>query len=388
VQQHFVPICHETESADAVAELSQLKNRRRLLVVGTGLIGTSVALAARAAGYDVWLDDRDDDRLSMAVSVGAGQRRDADLDEVDIAVAAVPPAAVGSVVHGLISSSLGSTVTHLASVQSEPQREVEALNPGCAAFVGSHPIAGRERSGPHHASAELFAQRPWIVCPTAHSGAAAIAAVSELAEACGAVVTVMSAASHDALLARLSHVPQLLASALAGSLVGLDRGEAALAGTGLRDTSRLADSDAAMWAEIVAANPAAVAHALHEVLDPLTALITILATSGPEESATAVRELVTRGRQGRDLLAGKHGQAAIRWASVSVVVPDEPGALARLLVDAADAQVNVEDIRVDHSPGQPLGVVELDVAPDHGESLERALAALGWTASASPPPLH
>lgn len=360
--------------------------RPRLLVVGTGLIGTSVALAARAAGYDVWLADRDADRLSMAVSVGAGQRRDASLDRVDIAVAAVPPAAVAAVVHQLISSSVAGTITHLASVQSDPQAEVEASDPGCTSFVGSHPIAGRERSGPHHAAAELFAQRPWIVCPTDHSGAAAVAAVSTLATACGAVVTVMSAAAHDGLLARLSHVPQLLASALAGSLVGLDRGEVALAGTGLRDTSRLADSDAELWAEIVAANPVAVAGALREVIDPLTALVTLLETSGPGESARAVRELVMRGRRGRELLAGKHGQKPVRWASVSVVVPDEPGALARLLVDAADAEVNVEDIRVDHSPGQPLGVVELDVAPAHGESLERALAARGWTASANPPP--
>jgi prephenate dehydrogenase len=276
-------------------------------------------------------------------------------------------------------------VTHLASVQGDPQLQVESLDPGSVGFVGSHPIAGRERSGPHHASADLFAQRPWVICPTEHSSADAIAAVSALAAACGAVVTVMSAAEHDALLARLSHVPQLLASALAGSLVGLDRHEAALAGTGLRDTSRLADSDAAMWGEIVAANPAAVAAALRTVVEPLTALIDVLESADAQAATGAVAELVQRGRQGRDLMAGKHGQRAVRWDTVSVVVPDEPGKLARLLADAAAADVNVEDIRVDHSPGQPFGVVELDVAPDHGESLERDLLARGWTASASSP---
>jgi prephenate dehydrogenase len=210
--------------------------------------------------------------------------------------------------------------------------------------------------------------------------------VSALATACGGLVTVMSAVDHDALLSRLSHVPQLVASALAGSLVGLDRSEAALAGTGLRDTSRLADSDPALWGDIVAANPAAVATALRAVIDPLAELAEILDRSEPTESAAAVRELVARGRQGRSLLAGKHGLAAVRWASLSVVVPDEPGALARLLVDAAAAQVNVEDIRVDHSPGQPLGLVELDVAPERAHSLEQALVARGWTATANPPP--
>jgi prephenate dehydrogenase len=359
--------------------------RRRLLVVGTGLIGTSVALAARAAGYHVWLDDLDAERLAMAISVGAGDQRPADLAGVDIAVAAVPPASVGRVVHALISSGVAATITHLASVQNQPQLEVEASDPGFDGFVGSHPVAGRERSGPHHASAELFAQRPWIVCPTSHSSQAALAAVTELAEACGAVVSVMSALAHDALLARLSHVPQLVASALAGSLLGLDRHDVGLAGTGLRDTSRLADSEAALWAEIVAANPHAVADALRLVVDPLLALADVLDAADSPRSAGAVHDLVARGRQGRDLLAGKHGQVAIRWASVSVVVPDEPGALARLLVDAADSQVNVEDIRVDHSPGQPLGVVELDVAPALGESLAQALVTRGWAASANAP---
>jgi prephenate dehydrogenase len=99
--------------------------RPRLLVVGTGLIGTSVGLAAVAAGYDVWLEDRDPDRLSVAVSVGAGRPRPGDLDRVDIAVAAVSPASVGQVVHELISSSIASTVTHVASVQSDPQLQVE-----------------------------------------------------------------------------------------------------------------------------------------------------------------------------------------------------------------------------------------------------------------------
>jgi prephenate dehydrogenase len=356
-----------------------------LLVVGTGLIGTSVALAARGAGYQVWLDDREPERLATALTLGAGERWPADGEVVDLAVAAVPPVAVPPVTAHLLRSGVAQTVTHLASVQYEPQRKIESQGVDLTRFVGSHPIAGRERSGPHHASADLFAQRPWIVCPTEHSAPAAIAAVRELAELCGGVVTVMPAAEHDALLGRLSHVPQLLASALAAGLVGLDRTEVALAGAGLRDTSRLADSEAELWADIVAANPLAVAAALRATIDPLAKLITLLEEGPVEASAAAVTDLVHRGHQGRALLAGKHGQQAVRWATVSVVVPDEAGRLARLLADAAAAGVNVEDIRVDHSPGQPLGVVELDVAADRGERLERDLTARGWAATASAP---
>jgi prephenate dehydrogenase len=360
--------------------------RPRLLVVGAGLIGTSLALAARAAGYDVWLDDRERDRLAMAVSMAAGRPRDQAMPAVDVAVAAVPPAAVASVVRELSSSGVAATITHTASVQYQPQVEIEASQQELRQFVGSHPIAGRERSGPHHASAELFTRRPWIVCPTQRSAPAALAAVVELATACGGIVTEMSATEHDALFAQLSHVPQLLASGLAGSLQGLGRDQVALAGTGLRDTTRLADSDPSLWAEIVAANAQPVAAALREVLGPLNRLIEVLDRGNQVEASEAVGDLIGRGRQGRALLAGKHGHRPVRWASVSVVVPDEPGALAQLLVDAAQAQVNVEDIRVDHSPGQPFGIVELDVAPARGESLEIALRTRGWTASTSPAP--
>jgi prephenate dehydrogenase len=354
---------------------------QRVLVVGTGLIGTSVGLAAGAAGYQVFLSDADPARQSLAESVGAGRGYQAAFGSVDVAVAAVPPTKVALVVDELIRSGIASTLTHVSSVQHQPQLEVELLQPGFAGFVGSHPIAGRERSGPHHASAELFRERPWVVCPTESSSAAAVAAVVALARACGAVVSELSAAAHDVVLARLSHLPQLLASALAGSILGLGRNEIALAGTGLRDTSRIADSDPGLWAEIVSANPEAIATALASVIEPLAGLQRALAAG--EDATTAVRELVERGRAGRDLLAGKHGQAAVRWATVSVVLPDEPGRLARLLADAAAGGVNVEDIRVDHSPGQPLGIVELDVAPGSGALLEAGLAERGWRASAS-----
>jgi prephenate dehydrogenase len=142
----------------------------------------------------------------------------------------------------------------------------------------------------------------------------------------------------------------------------------------------------ALWAEIVSANPKSVAAALRGVVEPLERLIAVLDHASAHEAAAAVGELVRAGHHGRELMAGKHGQRAVRWATVAVVVPDEPGKLARLLADAASAKINVEDIRVDHSPGQPLGLVELDVEPAASGSLELALRDRGWTATASLPP--
>jgi prephenate dehydrogenase len=355
----------------------------RLLVVGTGLIGTSVGLAATAAGYQVCLANRDPSRLAVAVEVGAGEPWDGS-SPVDLAVVALPPAIVAAETDRLMRAGVASTITHVSSVQLQPQLEVEALIGAWTGFVGSHPIAGKERSGPHHGSADLFVDRPWVVCPTISSSAAATDAVEALARACGARVSQMPAADHDALLARLSHAPQLVASALAAALVGLDRGEVALAGSGLKDTSRIADSDPHLWAEIITANPEGVAHALSAVLEPLIALRDGLSAGRP--SADAVRALVERGREGRELLAGKHGRAAVRWATVTVNVPDEPGGLARLLADAADAGVNVEDIRVDHSPGVAVGLIDLDVAPGRADELAEALESRGWRADGNEPP--
>jgi prephenate dehydrogenase len=374
VPTRCAPICRATDVAG--------NGSGRLLVVGTGLIGTSVGLAARAAGYEVLLANRDPARLGVAVELGAGQPWDGS-STVDLAVVGLPPAVLAAEIGRLQEAGVAATITHVCSVQLQPQLEVEARIGGWSGFVGSHPIAGRERSGPHHATADLFQDRPWVVCPTPTSSNAAADAVAALAAGCGARVSRMAAAEHDALLARLSHAPQLVASALAAALVGLDPDDVALAGSGLRDTSRIADSDPHLWAEIVEANPDGVAAALDAVLEPLVALRAELgAAAAPGD---AVRALVERGRAGRQLLAGKHGQAAVRWATVSVVVPDEPGALARLLADAAASGVNVEDIRIDHSPGVPLGLIDLDVAPGRSQQLAATLEQRNWRATGTEP---
>jgi prephenate dehydrogenase len=357
----------------------------RLLVIGSGLIGTSVALAAGAAGWQVWIDDIDADRLRVATTLGAGSSWQPRRERVDLAVVAAPPSITGEVAAAVIRTGLATTVTHVCSIQAPPRRYLETTAAPTDRFLGSHPIAGRERSGPHHASADLFRERPWIVCPASDTAPDAVAMVERLAADCGGLVTRMSEAEHDALLARLSHVPQLVASALAGSLTGLAVGDVALAGSGLRDTSRLADSDPALWTEIVEGNRPAVAVALRGVLGPLGELLDAL-EAGSETAADQVRALLEAGRAGRSLLGGKHGSVAVRWATVSVVVPDSPGKLARLLADAASCGVNVEDIRVDHAPGQPIGMVELDVRPDGRETLQHALDGHGWTVTSSPAP--
>ncbi len=350
----------------------------RLLVVGTGLIGTSVALAVRAAGGQVLLSDADPRRLATAVAAGAGEPLEpgAELD-VDVVLVAVPPRLVGAVAADQLRLTHRATVTHVSSVQALPQREVEASGEDLTRFVGGHPIAGRELSGPVHASADLFTERPWVLTPTAAAAPPAIDTVRALARACGARPTVLDASTHDALFAQLSHVPQVVASALAASIATMSAADAALAGTGLRDTTRLADSDPDLWAEIITANPAPVAAGLREVAEPLLRLADVL--DQDTDAGSAVRSLLERGQAGRALLPGKHGGAPIEVRWVQVVIPDEPGALARLLGDVAAERVNLEDLRVEHAPGQPLGIAEISVLPAAYERLGDALARRGWT---------
>ena len=219
-----------------------------------------------------------------------------------------------------------------------------------------------------------------MVTPTFSSSQEAVDAVLMLVRTCGARPTLLDAETHDALFARLSHVPQLVASALAGSITGLSGDDAALAGTGLRDTTRLAESDPGMWAEIIAANAAPVAGGLRAVAEPLLHLAEALDRG--DDPGPAVRALLDSGRAGRALLPGKHGGAPVEVRLVQVVVPDEPGALARLLSDVAAESVNLEDLRVEHAPGQPLGIAEVSVLPGAYDSLVTALTARGWTVTA------
>lgn len=353
---------------------------RSVHVVGTGLIGTSIGMAAQSAGIAVTLFDRDAGRLARAAAMGAGEPAE-ELEAADVAIVAVPPRTVPVVVAGQVRSDLARTVTHVASVQAQPLLEIEALLGEAARFVGSHPVAGREQSGPDAATADLFRDRAWVLCPAPYSSPDALRDVEQLAVACRARPVRMDADAHDELLAKLSHVPQLVASSLAASVADLPAELVALAGSGLRDTTRLADSDVQLWTEIISANPAAVRLALADVAAGLAALGASLDQGDRDAISGSVADLLSRGRAGRAKLPGKHGQQPTPWATVSVVVPDRPGALAELLAAVAGHGVNLEDLRVEHAPGQPEGAAELAVAPDAQARLVSALRSDGWSVS-------
>jgi prephenate dehydrogenase len=353
------------------------------VVIGAGLIGTSVALALSARGTRGWLADADPAAARLARDIGAGEL----LPETgppggpaDIAVLAVPPAAVAPELAAAQARGLARCYTDVASVKELPLAAAAALGCDLACFVPGHPLSGRERSGPAAARADLFLGRPWVLCPAPRASAAALAAATGLVSACGAQPVTLTAVEHDRYVALVSHVPQLVSAAMAARLEGAPHDALALAGQGLRDVTRIAAGDPALWTQIFTANAGPVAEIAAQVAADLAAAAAALArvAAGEQDAVKELTGLLERGGAGVASIPGKRGGPAPDYAIVQVVIPDRPGELARLFDAAGAAGVNIEDIGIEHSPGLPSGVAELAVRPAAAERLTSALAACGW----------
>jgi prephenate dehydrogenase len=367
-----------------------------VVVIGAGLIGTSVALAMRARGAEVWLTDRDPAAARLAADIGAGQvlPDDAGGSEAgrgdaagpgpgrpaDMAVLAVPPAAVAVELAAAQARGLARCYTDVASVKELPLARARELGCDLASYVPGHPLSGRERSGPAAARADLFLGRPWVLCPGPQTSPAAVAAATGLAGACGAQPVVLTAAEHDRWVALVSHVPHLVSGGTAARLEHAPGGALALAGQGLRDVTRIAASDPGLWTQILTANAGPVAEILAQVAAELQAAADTLARidGGDEDAVKTLVGLLERANAGVARIPGKRGGPAPDYAIVQVVIPDRPGELARLFEAAGEAGVNIEDVGIEHSPGLPAGVAELAVRPEAAATLISALAAGGW----------
>ncbi|HEX6450174.1 MAG TPA: prephenate dehydrogenase [Trebonia sp.] len=354
----------------------------RVLIMGTGLIGTSVALALRARGASVWLNDVDPGSAALAAGLGAGTAvpdlRDAK-GIADVAVLAMPPDAVAESLSLAQDRAVADVYTDVASVKSLPAERARALGCDLRSYVPGHPLAGRERHGPAAARADLFLGRTWALCPLPETSPDAVTAVSALAGGCGADVVVTDTDTHDGWVALVSHAPHVVSAAMAARLAapGVSADALRLAGQGLRDVTRIAAGDTALWTQILSGNAAPVAEILTAVADDLLSAARSLA---PKPDMSNMSDLLDRGRAGVARIPGKRGDAARSFAVVQVVIPDRPGELARLFGAAGEAGVNVEDVRIEHSPGHPTGVAEISVRPDQTAVLLEALTDGGWTA--------
>ncbi|MFC4059998.1 prephenate dehydrogenase [Planomonospora corallina] len=376
-----------------------------VLVVGTGLIGTSIALALREHGVTVYLTDRDPAAVRLASELGAGIEwtpgRPADLPAdavwhpgrpVDLAIVAVPPPVVAGRLAELQRAGAARFYTDVASVKALPIRQARELGCDLSVYAAGHPLAGRERSGPAAARADLFLGRPWALCPAEETSPDAVEVLRALVKLCGGEAVEVDAVEHDRAVALVSHAPHVAAAAVAARLADAPAAALGLAGQGVRDVTRIAAGDPDLWTGILSGNALPVAEVLEELAADLAAAAAGLraATSpggapetagdaAPESSAMGtVTGLLQRGVAGTGRIPGKHGGPARAYATVQVIIGDRPGELARLFQVAQAAGVNIEDVRLEHAPGLPLGAADLSVQPEAVEALTQALRAHGW----------
>jgi prephenate dehydrogenase len=256
-------------------------------------------------------------------------------------------------------------------VKVKPVLDVQGSQLLAHRFMPTHPMAGREIGGAESARADLFIDRPWIVDSTGVDGETQ-ERVRELIGLCGATLFELPVAEHDRAVALISHLPQITSSLLASQLNSADTHWLELAGGGLRDTTRIAASDPTLWREIISANASSLTPLLIAMRDQLTTLI------GNIENAGAVENFLILGNKGRARIPGKHGGAARSYKQLPVIIEDKPGQLAALFTECDNAGVNVEDISIEHSPGQQTGLVLLSLSPSDAVTLENHLNAHGW----------
>ncbi|MGI9577805.1 MAG: prephenate dehydrogenase/arogenate dehydrogenase family protein [Microthrixaceae bacterium] len=347
--------------------MSTREDPRRAEVVGTGLIGGSVAAALRRSGWHVTGYDLDDKTLSSALEMelidAVGTDPDAELAIVAVPVGKVARAASGPLERGAVVTDVGSVKAPVVAAVQHPN------------FVGGHPMAGSEALGVQGARAELFEGATWALTPTDSTNPDALALVHGVVRSVGAEVVTLAPAQHDRLVATVSHVPHLAAATLMAVADERASEHAALlrlAAGGFRDMTRIAAGDPAIWQDICRDNR----DAILEVLD------------GYMESLAEMRGIVADG-EGQQLL-GRLGDAQIARRSlpagaptpeelveVRIPVPDRPGELAAVTSLATDLGVNVFDIEVAHSAGSGGGLLILVVAEDSADAFKAGLSADG-----------
>ena len=339
-------------------------------VVGAGLIGTSIALGLASRGVSVELHDEDQNALDLAKDLLAPHVK---VGVPDLVIVATPPKTILNVLKKESGSNPQATFIDVGSVKNNLVLDVEALTELATRFVGSHPMAGREVAGPSSAQADLFQGRAWILTPTSVTEESSIDVAKELVEALGATAYIMNAPAHDSLLARISHLPQITSTALAGAIEQLGD-DLNLSGQGLRDMTRIANSDGELWSEILLENQNEVLKAISEYQQ----IIANLKDALESRDESALKNLFINGNKGRARVSGKHGSKPRNYSHLMIVIKDEPGALSQLFEQCAAINANIEDLSIEHSPGQLTGLITLAFSPDDALRVQDHLLSRDW----------
>jgi prephenate dehydrogenase len=340
----------------------------KVRIVGSGLIGTSIGLGLVQRGISVEMIDSDLSAQALAMDLTGGVV----VADPDLVVLALPTSALSQVINSEIAINPQSTFMDVGSVKNEVVLQVKTIPGFSERFLPSHPMAGREIGGASSARADLFQGRSWILTPEADCAPESKSLVLELISILGATPIELSALDHDAAVAKISHLPQIAASLIAKQLTGTPAEWMELAGQGLRDTTRIAGSDEKLWKEIIHSNRSEISELLISLQNDLTQMIAAL------DDPAKIAALIAAGREGKAMIPGKHGGKAREYSYLPIVIDDKPGQLGAIFNECAAMEVNVEDLNIEHSPGQLSALITLSLSADDAEKLSSHLTSIGW----------
>ncbi len=333
----------------------------RVAILGTGLIGASLGMALRQVGWTAVGWDPSPGALSVALDRGA----------LDVSRSSIQ-AAVESAEMVVLASPLGATLATLADLQTEAlvtdvagvKAPIIAARPPGVRLVAGHPMAGREHAGPTAATPALFRGAAWILCSD-EAETDDVEAVEAMVESVGAVPLLMTAAEHDRAVAKISHLPQVVATALVNQ-VSNDADARELISGSFRDLTRVAASEPGWWPEVLMANQSSVGVAIDELIEHLSDMRDLL---GGDEA-----DLADRLASARDLRRAMAPPAIL----VGVVLQDKPGEIAAVGRALEQSRVDVRDLQLRHALHGGGGVLSLSVRPGEAEPLKAALTAEGF----------
>jgi prephenate dehydrogenase len=340
----------------------------KVRIVGSGLIGTSIGLGLVQRGIAVEMVDSDPSAEALARDLTGGVV----VVDPELVIFALPTSGLSQVIQSEIDINPQSTFMDVGSVKNEVVLQVKTFSGLSTRFLPTHPMAGREIGGASSARADLFQGRSWILTPEADCAPESKNLVLELITLLGATPIELSALDHDAAVAKISHLPQIAASLVAKQLTGTPAEWMELAGQGLRDTTRIAGSDEKLWKEIIYSNRAEISELLISLQNDLTQMIKSL------DDPAKIAELIAAGRDGKAMIPGKHGGKAREYSYLPIVIDDKPGQLGAIFNECAAMQVNVEDLNIEHSPGQLSALITLSLSADDAEKLSSHLTSIGW----------
>ena len=343
---------------------------KKIRIVGAGLIGTSVGLRLKAAGSAVEIIDIDPNAMKLAADLVKSEA----ITEPDLIIVTVPISANTEMVINQLKNNPRSVVCDFASVKSDLLLKVQELSANSQNFFSLHPMAGREINGAENARADLFEGRAWIGISDSFKDAKNKEIAQNLVQMCGGTLYWLTSKEHDELVAKISHIPQILSSVIAGSLESLSTENLNLAGQGLRDLTRLASADAALWSQILAENHSSIAPVIDSIINNLKNV----KQSIVNRNASELNDFFNKGNTGKSKIPGKHGAKNRDYSYLPIVIDDKPGELARIFNECATVSVNIEDLSIEHSPGQETGLITLALSSSDCIKLSNHLENLGF----------